>query len=342
MAARDWFCCFINGDSTSMYNENIAPRARLLSLLVAVACAGLSVTAAADPTITLQATYALNGATPADALPEGSLNVSANGADFYMNKGDAGSSVFFHTYGFTGGSTYFGARASGEGLDFLARTSSLYSGTYTNTTGSVMLLNFAFNVDNGEVALWGDGVGTANTRLQVRRNGSVVSQGDTMITQTAAGYTCSENDIGALGSWANCSAANSNAVYGAGGAYSVDMGVVGIGETVTIDYDIVSMVSGQYVSGAVDSGNCSYGGYLNNREVAVDVVAEQPYYPCVSYNGIARSGDPFNNGGFDNTADFSLTATAAALPEPGSLALLAAAGGGWWLSRRRRSDGTAR
>lgn len=324
-----------------MYNETPAPRAKLLSLLVAVACAGLSATAVADPTITLQATYALNGATPADALPEGSLNTSADGSDFYMTKNDAGSGVFFHAYGFTGSPTYFGARASGDGLDFFARTSSLYSGTYTNNTGSVMLLNFAFNVDGGEVALWGDGVGTANTRLQVRRNGSVVSQGDTMITQTAAGYTCSESDIGALGAWASCSTPNDNAVYGAAGAYSVDMGLVGIGETITIDYDIVSMVSGQYVSGAVSSGNCGYGGYGGYGAYG-EVQVVQQYVPCVSYNGIARSGDPFNNNGFDQTADFSLTATAAPLPEPGSLALLAAAGGGWWLSRRRRSDGSAR
>lgn len=322
-----------------MYNENTAPRARLLGVLVALACAGLSHTAAADPTITLLAQYALNGATPADALPEGSLITSSDGADFYMSKADAGSSVFFHTYGYTGGSTYFGARASGEGLDFFARTSSLYSGTYTNTTGSVMLLNFSFNVEGGEVALWGDGVGTANLRLQVRRNGSVVSQGDTTVTQTTSGYACTENDIGTLGGWANCSSGTDNSVWGSGGAYSVDMGLVGIGETITIDYDILSMVSGQYVGGGISSGNC-YGGYGGYGEVAA-LVAEVPFAQCVSFNGIARSGDPFNGAQAVDTADFRVDATAAPLPEPGSLALLAAAGGGWWLSRRRRSVGTA-
>lgn len=320
-----------------MYDDSSAPRARLLSLLVAAACSGLPLTAFADPTISLTAQYALNGAAPADAIPEGSLNTTPNGADFYMNKAAGGSSVFFHTYGFTGGSTYFGARASGEGLDFYARTSSLYSGTYTNTTGSAVMLNFSFNVDAGEVALWGEGVGQANTRLQVRRNGGVVSQGDTLVTQTASGVTCSENDIGALGAWGNCSSANANAVYGVAGAYSVDMGLVGIGETITIDYDIVSTVSGQYRSGAISSGNC-YGGYGGYGQVAVAEAVAPGGGQCVNYNGIARSGDPFNNGGVFNTADFSLTATAAPLPEPGSLGLLAAAGGGWWLSRRRRSQ----
>jgi hypothetical protein len=331
-----------------MYNDSTAPRVRLLSLLVAAACGGLSVAASADPTITLMAQYALGGGTPADALtdPAGSLNVSPNGQDFYMNKNDGSSSVFFHTYGFTGSPTYFGARASGEGADFYARTSSLYSGTYTNTSGSVMMLNFAFNVDGGEVALWGNGTGTANTRLQVRRNGSVVSQGDTTVTQSLTGYTCSESDIGVLGDWATCGSANANAVQGMGGPFSVDMGLVGIGETITIDYDIVSMVSGQYNGGAQSSNCNSYGGYATVKPVdGADAVVETAIGgqggECVHYNGIARSGDPFNNGGLFNTADFSVTATAVDLPEPGSLALLGAAGGGWWLSRRRRSQGQA-
>lgn len=315
-----------------MYNETSAPRIRLLSLLVAAACGGFSAAASADPTITLLARYALNGATPADALPEGSLNSSPDGADFYMNKTVGGSNIFFHTYGHTSNPTYFGARTSGEGADFYGYTSALYSGTYTNNTGSVMSLSFTFNVDGGEVGLWGDGVGTAETRLEVRRDGAVVSRGDTTVTQTAGGYSCAENDIGTLGSWANCSSATANYVNGAGGTYTVDMGLVGIGQTVAIDYDIISTVTGQYNSGAVSSGNC-YGGYGGYGEVVV----EQPY-PCATYNGIARSGDPFNNGGVFDTADFSLTATAAAIPEPGSLALLAAAGGGWWVSRRRRGS----
>ncbi|MFT7722061.1 MAG: PEP-CTERM sorting domain-containing protein [Roseateles sp.] len=320
-----------------MHNDNPAPRARLLSLLVAAACGGLSATAAADPAITLTAAYALNGVAVPDALPEGSIFATPEGADFYLNRGEGGSSVFFHTYGFVGSPTYFGARASGEGLDFYAKTSALYSGTYTNTTGSAVMLNFGFNLEGGEVALWGDGDGMANLRLQIRRNGQVVSQGDTLVTQSGANFSCLESDIGALGAWAGCAAATSNHVHGAGGAYSVDMGLVAAGETITIDYDIVSTVSGQYVGGAVGSGDC-YGGYGGYGE-AVALAEDTPHMACVIYNGIARSGDPFDGNGLGPSADFSLTATAVALPEPGSLALLAAAGGGGWLGWRRRRGG---
>lgn len=319
-----------------MYNESPMPRARLLSLLVAVACGGLSATASANPSITLAASYALNGDPIANALLQGSLVTTPTGADFYMNQAVGGSSIFFHAYGNTGGTTYFGARASGEGSNFYGLTSSLYSGSFTNNTGGVVDLNFSFNVDGGEVGLAGSGVGTASTRLQVRRDGAVVSQGETTVTQTAAGYSCTKTDIGVLGGWSSCSSPTAHWAYGAGGAYSVDLGLVGIGQTVGIDYDIVSMVTGQYTGGAVSSGNC-YGGYGGYGNVAVtEAVFGGGGGPCTSYNGIARSGDPFNGGRAVNTADFSLTSTAVPLPEPASLALLVAAGGGWWLSRRRR------
>ncbi|MCE4554694.1 PEP-CTERM sorting domain-containing protein [Pelomonas cellulosilytica] len=327
-----------------MYDDIPAPRARLLSLLVAAACGGLCATASADPTITLTATYALNGNAPADAIPEGSTTpLPGGGADFYFSKDEAGSGVFFHTYGDTNGSSYFGARASGQGLDFYARTSALYSGSYTNTTGSVQLLNFSFNVDSGNVGLSGDGTGSANTRLQIRRNGSVVSQGDTTIVQTTSGVTCSESDIGVLGNWANCASATDSSVYGAGGPFTVNMGLVGIGETILIDYDIVSIVSGRGNVHTCGGGYGGYGGYEGYGGYGGDGGNGNPLptYECADFSAIARSGDPFDGGTPVNTADFLVTATAVDLPEPGSLGLLAAAGGGWWLSRRRRNGGSA-
>jgi hypothetical protein len=324
----------------TMYNENTAPRARLLSLLVAAACAGVSVTAAADPTITLTAAYALNGGATVDGMldPDATIYTTpSGGSDFYLSKSEAGSNVFFHTYGSTGSTTFFGARASGGGTEFYASTSALYSGSYTNTSGSALMLDFSFYVDGGETGLSGVGNGSANTRLQIRRNGSIVSQGDTLITQLAGVTTCSESDIGILGNWASCSAANASSAYGVGGSYTVGLGLVAAGETITIDYDIVSTVSGR---GTVHTCGGGYGGYGGDGGYGGYGSGEPlPTYECSDFGGISRSGDPFGGAAPTTAADFSLNATAVALPEPASLALLAAAGGGWWLSRRRRSSG---
>jgi hypothetical protein len=327
-----------------MYNDNTAPRARLLSLLVAAACSGLSANAFADPTITLTAVYALNGGATVDGLTDPDATIyttSSGGTDFYLAKTEAGSNVFFHTYGSTGSTTFFGARASGGGADFYASTSALYSGTYTNTTGSAMLLDFSFYVDGGETTLSGVGEGSANTRLQIRRNGSIVSQGDTLIMQSAGVTTCSESDIGVLGNWASCSAADASSAWGAGGSYTVGLGLVAAGETITIDYDIVSTVSGQGIVHTCGGGYGGYGGYDGYGGYGDEGQGEPlPTYPCSDFSGISRSGDPFGGSAPDTAADFSLTATAA-VPEPGSLALLAAAGGGWWLSRRRRGGSSS-
>ncbi len=330
-----------------------APHPRLLSVLVAVALGSLSSVALADPSITLSASYALNGGPTMDGLidPAASLSggpfPSNTGGDYYLNKSASTatdtSSVFFHTYGYTGSSTptYFGARASGSGSQFFATTASLYSATFTNASAAAVALNFGFNVDGGEVGLFGTGVGSAELLLRIRRDGIVVSQGDTKIVQTAVGVSCIETDVGSLGAWSSCGSATANSVYGAGGAFSVDMGLVAAGATITIDYDIVSTVSGQYLDGAQSSGNCNaYGGYAKAPGEAAQAAIREGGGQCVSYNGIARSGDPFNNDGLGNTANFSLDAVNT-VPEPGSLALLGAAAGGWWLSRRRQGRGQA-
>lgn len=329
-----------------MYNDNPQPRTRLLSLLVAAACCGLAAPASADPTITLTAFYAMNGGATVNGLtdPDAWFGAASGGSDFYLNKSDGSgasySSVFFHTYGSTGSTTFFGARASGSGADFYATTSSLYSGTFTNTTGSAVSLDFSFHVDSGEVGLDGVGTGSANTRLEVRRGGVAYSTGNTLITQTASGTTCTESgDLGALANWASCASPTDNHVYGAGGLFTVNLGSVAAGETVTIDYDIIATVSGQ---GAVSTCSGGYGGYANGYGGyggygdAGGPTEPLPTYDCINYNGIARSGDPFSGGSPDPVAAFAFNATAADLPEPGSLGLLAAAGGGWWLSRRRR------
>jgi hypothetical protein len=329
-----------------MYNDNPAPRARLLSLLVAAACCGFAATASAAPTITLTAAYALNGAAVPDALGDSSatLYTTPGGSDFYLSKSDGSgmgySSIFFHTYGSTGSTTFFGARASGSGADFYANTSSLYSGSYTNASGSAVSLDFSFYVESGEVGLDGTGLGSASAALEIRRNGVAVSRGATTIAQTVSGTTCSEStDLGALGSWASCASSTDSHVYGSGGMFTVNLGSVAAGETITIDYDIVATVSGHGGVSACGGGYGGYGGYPNGYGGYVEGPREPlPTYDCINYNGIARSGDPFGGNAPDNVAAFAFDATAVAtdLPEPGSLALLGAAGGGWWLSRRRK------
>lgn len=322
---------------------------RLKPVCVAAAVALMALPLAARAAaISLEASYALDGSTMVHPIgnegtlvPFDAVFPTGDAADFYLYKqSDAGSNVFFHTYGGTGASspTYFGARASGQG-DFSASTSATYTDRYVNHSGGASNVAFTFNVDFGELGLFGQGTGQASLLLQVMVNGTVVSRGYTKIVQDSSGVICSEDDLGALGSYMSCSSPSSRYANGSGGPFTVDLGLVADGEALDVEYDIVSTTSGTYTSGDVDcnlQGGYGYGGY------GLTAVFEGPSF-CPRFNGVARSGDPFNlpldvrtPGGSASLAAFAFDSTAASVPEPTSLGLLGAAAAAAALRRRRR------
>ena len=316
----------------------------------------------ANGTIRLGAEYAfeMSPSTPLDGMsPSGPATIytTPNGADMYLYESSGGSNVFFHTYGFTGASTYFGARASGEG-SFYASTLSRFTQSYTNSTAVAQIFNFDFTVDFGELGISGAGAGFAELMLSIRKtvNGttSVVSQNLTRLQQTAtpADLQCTDAGTGALDAYMDCN--GSSNVWGNGGLYSVSLGEVAAGDSFTLDYDIIATVAGDL------SGSNGYGygfefvacgnqpeveaqlvGALNEAVAEIGECMAPSIFPG---SAIARSGDPFNGPQFgtggpstDNVGAFSVTSTAAEVPEPGTLALVGVAASALALTRRRRS-----
>ncbi|MDL2357570.1 MAG: hypothetical protein QFF03_20135, partial [Pseudomonadota bacterium] len=300
-----------------------------LRLLIAAALGTAAVATHAAPVVTLTAQEVLGSASG----PGANVMTSppANGGDFFRSSSDGTNSSFFHTYGTTGGLTYFGARTSGVGT-FFTRTSAGYTDSITNHTGMAQMVTFAFNVDSGQIGMAGSGNGYADLALNLSFNGvSVAREHGRIVYDSVTGSTCVTNDmdVGVLGGYLSCS--GSTDALGASGSYSISQ-LLADGATLNVAYDIVAEVSGA-LSGTTEI-LCSGGAvatFTPNKQAAyrnMSVVIKDgrpKESGCQNFNGIARSGDPAGFGPFSPgvQGDFALSLNA--VPEPGSLSLLALA-----------------
>lgn len=183
------------------------------------------------------------------------------------------------------------------------------------------------------------GSGSTGYDLSIKRNGTTSLFG-------------SSAHLDSLGGLSVINALNGAQLYNTGGGYSynwngtyvtLDLGVIGAGQSMTIDFDLVTTASGNY---AVQSHSCSgYGGYgeYGGEPMAFTTVSDgYGDYGGTCYETARVSGalgDPSDLSSTLPPGGVNFVVTGSPLnnvPAPGSLSLLGVGLGALTLARRRR------
>jgi len=216
-------------------------------------------------------------------------------------------------------------------------TSVNYSTQYTNTSSVAQNFLLSFSLSDGQLVVVGDGAGVADLLLRIRINGVDVALDHTTLAQDASGgRTCTSDGLGPLGGYMSCTGVTGlNNIFASELNFTLDLGLIGAGESFTLDYDMIAMAYGdmdiitttydQYVCdewdggpGVAYGGTCLSGHYEPRSDTATGWVQ-------------AGVGDPVGiNGRFIDPSN---------VPEPSSMALFGLAAAGLAVIRRRRQRG---
>lgn len=267
----------------------------------------------------------------------------------YVNDGrnvsdSAGSSASAYAWGNDHGT--YRADSSGEGTfnstATFHRTLEVING---NAVATQYSLNFFIYYGYLSIENWAgvSGSGSTGYDLSIKRNGTTSLFGSSAHLDSLGGLTV----INALNG-AQLSNTGSGYSYNWNGTYvTLDLGVIGAGQSMTIDFDLVTTATGNY---AVQSYACGgYGGYGEyGGEIPMTLATVSDGYGGYGGYGGTCYQTARVNGALGDPSDLSsalppggvnFVVTGSPLnnvPAPGSLSLLGVGLGAMTLARRRR------
>lgn len=280
---------------------------RLLAISISTILSGISGATYAS-SITLNGAYNLWDNSPTTATVLSPVVIGQNQSDL-QNGGytswfdpngviQGAADIYIFSSGQTGSPSYFNVSAFGQNT-FYGQSHATYSNIITNSSSVVQDFLFNFHVDNSYLGVNSlSGSGLAELLFNISRDGVSLTSSDTLITMNNGISTCSEISMGVLVGYIGCSSLTSNSEAASAQNYTVDLGNLNPGQSLTLNYDIVATVSGAF-PGDLNPCNNEFG------------------YGCG--DAYARGGDPASVDGQFQIASQPITAT---IPEPSTITLL--------------------
>ncbi len=310
-----------------IFNEKTFRNALLPLVLLSVSAGANALTLSVDSAAYAPTTSAGNQQSNVNNTGTGSASAYSSDYD------DPAYESYASSRGFVNASGVMGVGNYGNGTSYSSQSELSWSDSYTNTSATAEDISFDFLIWGGALSTWGvDTTGESAESsywIDILVNGASLWSSSASLTSATTGTSLNETGTSLGGTFSTSSTGGS--YYWDDSTTTLDLGTLGVGETLTLEYIMGGNALGV---GILDTTTSCYGEYEGEFLADGQFIEEGGYF-CGGVNSSMSIGDPFGFSSAPLSPTISGTAVAS-VPEPETFLLLGAGVFAMSLVSRRR------